>query len=437
MGWRSRGDRLFSECERAGRVLKTGAARSTPSTLSLPLPSSFPPSPPRFPPSAAFLTVMSPVALSALIAFAAATTGVLAQDGTATSFVPLASKHFNYPDGIPYQADTDDLVRGRQSGYNRCNSTTEGPDSMCQTAFVNHLDDFCLWAPPKPDSTIGDTEGEEVAWCTKKGRGTRLIPAGALTGVQYIKTPGYIQVVGFIDQTKINIKADDGGGELDPHGADLRGNPLGGLVYSNGFGNNNDSYTQVEEWHNFMGSNSFCFKVCDPSGPNAAQLCQHIYDRIGVAYNCPSAAKDGTFEYCEGENQDPPGIYTQNGQVMTYSQPPESLGPISSMPYDPKIPASSNCVQIPSSALFTDLVAATGASSASGSASGSGSGAPAAPTGSGKASGGASGSATRSGSSAGPSSTGGSQGDNNAAGAIGVSVLSTIAGVMAAVAFLA
>ncbi|KAI0819304.1 hypothetical protein BC628DRAFT_1285628, partial [Trametes gibbosa] len=363
---------------------------------------------------------MSPVALSAFLAFAAATTRVLAQDPTSSAFVPLASKHFSYPDGIPYQADPDNGVRGTQQGYNMCNSTTEGANSLCQTAFVNYLDDFCLWAPPKPDSTIGDTEGEEVAWCTKKGRGTRLIPAGALTGVQYMKTPGYIQVVGFIDQTKINLAEGDGGGELDPHGADLRGNPLGGLVYSNGFGTDNNTYTQVEEWHNFMGSNSFCFKVCDPSGPNAADLCQHVFDRIGVSYNCPSAAQDKVFEYCEGENQDPPGIYTQNGQVMTYTQPPESLGAIQTMPYDPKIPASSNCVQIPSAALFTDLVSATGAASGSASGSGAGASATPAPSGSGKASGSAGATGTRSGSSANPSATGNQ--DQNGAGAIGISV---------------
>ena len=133
------------------------------------------------------------------------------------------------------------------------------------------MKDFCLWAPSKPDSLIADTEGEEVAWCTKPGRGTRVIPPGALTGVQYMKTPDYVQVVGFIDQTKINLQADDSGGELDPHGADLvsqycvcvftaflkrvmlkRGNPLGGLVYSNAFpsnNGNNDSYQQVIEWH--------------------------------------------------------------------------------------------------------------------------------------------------------------------------------------------
>ena len=108
---------------------------------------------------------------------------------------------------------------------------------MCQTSFVDHIDgtsifatvrhladcllDFCLWAPSKPNSTIGDTEGQEVAWCSKHGHGTRLIPAGALKGVQLIKTPNYIQIAGFIDQTQINMAAGDYGGELDPHGADL------------------------------------------------------------------------------------------------------------------------------------------------------------------------------------------------------------------------
>jgi hypothetical protein len=100
---------------------------------------------------------------------------------------------------------------------NRCNSTTEGPTSLCQTAIINGLDDFCLWcvvvpdcrsacpregprstsadpvllftprAPQEPGSVVGDIEGEMVAWCTKAGRGTRQIPAGALQGVQFMK----------------------------------------------------------------------------------------------------------------------------------------------------------------------------------------------------------------------------------------------------------
>jgi hypothetical protein len=81
--------------------------------------------------------------------------------------------------------------------------------------------DFCLWAPAKPNSIIADTEGEEVAWCTKPGRGTRIIPPNALTGVQFMRTPDYLQVVGYIDQTLINLEKGDSGGELDPHGADL------------------------------------------------------------------------------------------------------------------------------------------------------------------------------------------------------------------------
>jgi len=36
-----------------------------------------------------------------------------------------------------------------------------------------------------------------------------------------MKTPDYVQVVGFIDQTKINMLKGDYGGEMDPHGADL------------------------------------------------------------------------------------------------------------------------------------------------------------------------------------------------------------------------
>ncbi|KAG6897273.1 hypothetical protein C0992_002925 [Termitomyces sp. T32_za158] len=225
--------------------------------------------------------------------------------------------------------------------------------------------DFCLWGPPQPNSVVGDVEGEMVAWCTKPGRGTRVIPSGAITGVQFTKTPDYVQVVGFIDQSKINIAAGDSGGEMDPHGADLRGNPLGGLVYSTAYTSSKNKYVQVIEWHNFMGSNTFCFKACDPSRPNAAKYCQHIYDRIGCEYNAPSNAKDGVFESCKGDNQDFPGIYTDaQGNVQTYTQPPESLGDITSIPYVARVPASSDCVQYQSAALFAGSVnPGTGSSS--------------------------------------------------------------------------
>jgi len=373
---------------------------------------------------------MARYTLSTLLAVAAVSS-VLAQDSTSTSIEPLASKHFNYPDQIPYQVDPANGVRGPQQGYNLCNSTTENQQSMCQTAFVNHIDDFCLWAPPTPNQTIGDTEGEEVAWCTKAGHGARLIPAGALQGVQYLKTPDYIQIVGFIDQSQINMAPDDFGGELDPHGADLRGNPLGGLMYSNAFpsnNGNNGSYQQVIEWHNFMGGNAFCMKVCDPAGAHAADYCQHIFDRIGCSYNDPNTAQNGTFEVCDSDDADYPGIYTSNGQVMTYTQPPESLGAITTMPYTARVASSSNCVTYQSSALYTDLAAVAGTGSASGSA----------PTGSvtgtaksASATGGKS-SASRSGSAASASSTGSSSG----AEALGISAVSGIIGVTFAMMFL-
>ncbi|TRM70237.1 hypothetical protein BD626DRAFT_391411 [Schizophyllum amplum] len=329
---------------------------------------------------------MSAVAAAALFVLPAL---VRAQDQSSFPETPLASKTFAYPDGIPYQADTDtNLIRGTQAGYNLCNSTTEGDSSMCQTSFLNALDDFCLWAPSEKDSMIADTEGEEVAWCTKPGRGTRIIPDGALQGVQFMRTPDYVQVVGFIDQSKINIQTDDFGGELDPHGADLRGNPMGGLVYSTAWSDSNDSYTQVIEWHNFMGGNAFCFKVCDPSKEHAADYCQHIYDRVGCAYNAPNNAQNGTFESCEGDNQMFPGVYTgDDGQTTTWTQPPESEGAIATMPFTPSVPASSNCQTFSSSELFASASSGASGSGSGGSGSGaSGSGSDAAATGSNAAS---------------------------------------------------
>lgn len=281
-------------------------------------------------------------------------------------FIPLSEKKFKYPDGIPLKVDTDDYGRGAQFGVNQCGPKTEGQTSVCQTALINSLDDFCLWAPPKPNSTIGDTEGEAVAWCTKPGHGARVIPKGALTGVQFMRTPDYVQVVGTIDQTQINIAKDDFGGEMDSHGADRRGNPLGGIFYSNAFpssGGDKNKYEQVIEWHNFMGSNTFCLKACDPAGKNAAKFCEHRFDRIGCEFNAPSkpfASITGTFESCKGENQDFPGVYFENGKEKLYEQPPEALGPITSVPYTARIPASSDCVAQPSSLLYAAAATVTG-----------------------------------------------------------------------------
>lgn len=100
---------------------------------------------------------------------------------------------------------------------------------------------------------------------------------------------------------------------MDPHGADEQGNPLGGIVFTNGFGmtsssfqdlaksgnfTNNQTYVQVIEWIDFIGSGQFCLKMCNPNDADAAELCQHIYDEVGCSYNALAdyGHINGTFE---------------------------------------------------------------------------------------------------------------------------------------------
>jgi hypothetical protein len=65
-----------------------------------------------------------------------------------------------------------------------------------------------------------------------------------------MKTPGYIQIWGYINNAGLNLDPTDEGGELDPHGADLQGNPLGGVVFSNGTTDStNGVETQVFNWN--------------------------------------------------------------------------------------------------------------------------------------------------------------------------------------------
>ena len=143
-----------------------------------------------------------------------------------------------------------------QTGTNAC-GTTPSDDSQCQTAWITDVYDFCLWGPPSV-GTIGDTEGEEVAWCLNPNLGTRLIPNGTLTGVHFIHTPDYVQVTGTGNLTNINIASGDEGGELDPHGANGNGNPVGGLV----FGNVSGVIKQYHEWTSFISDSEFCFRAC-------------------------------------------------------------------------------------------------------------------------------------------------------------------------------
>ncbi|KAM0756297.1 hypothetical protein T439DRAFT_376514 [Meredithblackwellia eburnea MCA 4105] len=286
---------------------------------------------------------------------AATTTAKATVAAAAASGTPLPLTQYTYAySQIPYQVNPYPYLRGPQSGYNECNSTTGGAQSECQTLIANNISDFCLWgaALDSPTGTIGEIEAATVAYCTKDTHGARTIPGGAITGVQFMRTKAYIQITGHIDQTALMLTKDDTGGELDPHGADLLGNPLGGLVYSTGLpSGNNQTYMQAVEWNNFIGGGVFCLKLCDPTvtSPN---YCQNIFDLLGCSYNMPAAYRDNEFTSCEGDLQDVVGTYTSNGQTYTWSQP-SSLPATSTLPWTPRIPSSSNCVTYQSSQLFS------------------------------------------------------------------------------------
>ncbi|KIL59004.1 hypothetical protein M378DRAFT_169891, partial [Amanita muscaria Koide BX008] len=216
-----------------------------------------------------------------------------------------------------------------QSGYNAC-GTGSGQTSLCQTAWINSADDFCLWAPPN-GGTIGDTERDEVAWCTTSGRGTRTIPDGTLQGVHFVKTPDYVQVTGVGDFTQLGIPRGDGGGELDNRGADGKGNPVGGLVFGNSFG----TALQYHEWTSFISDSEFCFRAC--VGPQATVYCNHIYDVMGCFWNMPANYDAGVFENCVGNDDQPMGVYGTSTWYQGVNPTP---------PAQPAA-SSSNCQSLP------------------------------------------------------------------------------------------
>lgn len=230
---------------------------------------------------------------------------------TLIALLAVAAVKADYdPNNLP---DKTDAAHG-QYGTNNCKKYgASSQKSRCQNVFINSVKDFCLWAPPKPNSQVGATEELEVAWCMKPGYGTRLIPDGTIKGAHFLKTPSFVQVTGRGDLTKINIQARDAGGELDPHGATGAGNPVGGLVFTNAF---TGQYQQIHEWQNFMSSSEYCIRAC--IGPYAKQWCPHIYDVMGCYWNEPANYSKGVFEQCDGQEGAWPGVY--NGSTFYQGQ---------------------------------------------------------------------------------------------------------------------
>ncbi|GMK54281.1 hypothetical protein CspeluHIS016_0108670 [Cutaneotrichosporon spelunceum] len=175
---------------------------------------------------------------------------------------------------------------------------------------VNAIDDFCLFAPMNPNSDIGPNEASVVAWCTKPRNNARLIPDGTIRAAQFLRTPSYVQVSGWWDGTKVNIRSGDQGGELDPHGATGEGNPVGGNVTTNVATGNNVFY---EEWMSFVSYDQFCVRICtaEVNGVPAAKQCDHIYDLMGCQFVMAIADywdMQG-FESCDSDIAAAPGVY--------------------------------------------------------------------------------------------------------------------------------
>jgi hypothetical protein len=77
------------------------------------------------------------------------------------------------------------------------------------------------------------------------------MPPDTIRSAHFVHTDNFVQVTGKFDQTKINIKKGDSGGELDAHGADGKSNPIGAIVVGTGKDGN---LIQFPEWTSFLGN---------------------------------------------------------------------------------------------------------------------------------------------------------------------------------------
>ncbi|KAJ6514256.1 hypothetical protein C8R47DRAFT_569347 [Mycena vitilis] len=192
--------------------------------------------------------------------------------------------------------------------------------SMARLLSVNSIDDFCIFAPPSL-ATIPDTESIEVAWCTMPRNNARVIPDGTFTGLSFLKTDFYVQIFGFGDFTRLNIAPNDGGGELDPHGATGAGNPEGGNVTTTIVDGIDEP---IAEWMLYIDNNQFCLRACTNANStySAAFMCWHELDEMGCEFVMPGTYnyQGGIYETCDADVAYPPGWYPEvNAGTTTFS----------------------------------------------------------------------------------------------------------------------
>ncbi|GMK54432.1 hypothetical protein CspeluHIS016_0110180 [Cutaneotrichosporon spelunceum] len=191
--------------------------------------------------------------------------------------------------------------------------------SEARLLTLNSINDFCIFGPLSPNSVVGDTEEEQVAWCVQPRNNARVIPDGTIHSAHLVKTPRYWQIHGYGDFTRMNIADKDQGGELDPHGAKGTGNPIGGNVTCNATGTD----VSYEEWMNFMSYNMYCLRICiaEEGQYTAEQQCQHEIDLMGCQWVMPGDYTNNSFTECQADAALPPGWYPQpDGSVSTFHQ---------------------------------------------------------------------------------------------------------------------
>ncbi|KAJ6632186.1 hypothetical protein B0H10DRAFT_6963 [Mycena sp. CBHHK59/15] len=205
------------------------------------------------------------------------------------------------------------LATGTQGATNPASPTS--PTNTNQTSYarllsIDSIEDFCVFSPPYL-ANISDTEGVEVAWCTQARKNARVITDGTITGLSFLKTDFYVQLIGCGDFTKLNIPSGDWGGELDPHGATGAGNPVGGNVTTNVVDGEDEP---IAEWMLCIDYGMFCLRACTNANSTycAAYMCWHELDEMGCEFVMPGSYNvNGTYETCDADVAYPPAWYPE------------------------------------------------------------------------------------------------------------------------------
>ncbi|BGP55073.1 hypothetical protein JCM8202v2_002667 [Rhodotorula sphaerocarpa] len=220
------------------------------------------------------------------------------------------------PNNLPHKSEAG------QYGYNDCGKYKDSPSSKCQTLWINSVNDFCRTFLRGSFSEAcpfeQDASADRLAKLGSTASAVYAPPKTATIGdsEHFIRTKRYIQISGTGDFTKMKIGRGDAGGELDPHGADGNGNPIGAVVLTNAF---SGKLEQVKEWHQFIGANKFCIRICRNDDPDNWKWCNHIYDTEGCYWSDPARYGSG-FDTCAADTVVmPPGEYKlSNGHTSTF-----------------------------------------------------------------------------------------------------------------------